>query len=81
VPYGGLISYGQLAARMGQPSAARAVGSAVGANPVAWLIPCHRVIRSEGVLGQYRWGEDRKTDLIGWESARLSMERQAAWTA
>ncbi|WP_440027548.1 methylated-DNA--[protein]-cysteine S-methyltransferase [Chromobacterium amazonense] len=78
VPYGGLISYGQLAARMGQPSAARAVGSAVGANPVAWLIPCHRVIRSEGALGQYRWGEERKLDLIAWESARLSRETLTA---
>ncbi|UTH75894.1 methylated-DNA--[protein]-cysteine S-methyltransferase [Chromobacterium sp. IIBBL 290-4] len=74
VPYGSLISYGQLAERMGRPGAARAVGGAVGANPVAWLIPCHRVIRAEGALGQYHWGEDRKTDLIGWEAARLAVE-------
>ncbi|POZ63488.1 methylated-DNA--[protein]-cysteine S-methyltransferase [Chromobacterium alticapitis] len=81
VPYGGLVSYGQLAASMGRPSAARAVGGAVGANPVGWLIPCHRVIRAEGAVGQYRWGEARKLDLIGWESASLAGEALAAWTA
>ncbi|MEN7430772.1 methylated-DNA--[protein]-cysteine S-methyltransferase [Chromobacterium sp. TRC.1.1.SA] len=78
VPYGGLLSYGQLAEKMGRPGAARAVGNAVGANPVAWLIPCHRVIRAEGALGGYRWGEARKLDLIGWESARLSREEATA---
>ncbi|MBX9348407.1 methylated-DNA--[protein]-cysteine S-methyltransferase [Chromobacterium vaccinii] len=78
VPYGGLLSYGQLAEKMGRPGAARAVGNAVGANPVAWLIPCHRVIRAEGALGGYRWGEERKLDLIGWESARLSREEATA---
>ncbi|HJV07361.1 MAG TPA: methylated-DNA--[protein]-cysteine S-methyltransferase [Chromobacteriaceae bacterium] len=70
IPYGHLVSYGQLAEAIGRPSAARAVGTAVGANPVAWLIPCHRVIRAEGVLGAYRWGAERKVDLIGWEAAR-----------
>ncbi|OHX12195.1 methylated-DNA--[protein]-cysteine S-methyltransferase [Chromobacterium sphagni] len=82
VPYGGLLSYGQLAASIGRPQAARAVGSAVGANPVAWLIPCHRVIRAEGALGQYRWGEARKAELVGWESAQLAAQPQdAAWMA
>ncbi|AXE37021.1 methylated-DNA--[protein]-cysteine S-methyltransferase [Chromobacterium phragmitis] len=81
VPYGGLIGYGQLAAGMGRPGAARAVGNAVGANPVAWLIPCHRVIRAAGALGGYRWGEERKLDLIGWECARLAGAERAAWTA
>ncbi|ATP27100.1 6-O-methylguanine DNA methyltransferase [Chromobacterium violaceum] len=78
VPYGGLIGYGQLAEKIGRPGAARAVGNAVGANPVAWLIPCHRVIRAEGAVGGYRWGEERKLDLIGWESARLSREEATA---
>lgn len=80
VPYGSLVSYGQLAAGMGRPGAARAVGGAVGANPVAWLIPCHRVIRAEGAVGQYRWGEARKLDLIGWETACLAGEERAAWS-
>ncbi|WP_047243644.1 methylated-DNA--[protein]-cysteine S-methyltransferase [Chromobacterium subtsugae] len=82
VPYGSLVSYGQLAAGMGRPQAARAVGGAVGANPVAWLIPCHRVIRAEGALGQYRWGETRKAELLGWESAQLAARPEpAAWLA
>lgn len=70
VPEGALVSYGRLAAVAGMPKAARAVASAVAANPVAWLVPCHRVIRSSGVLGQYRWGPERKAALIGWEAAR-----------
>nr|WP_197687022.1 methylated-DNA--[protein]-cysteine S-methyltransferase [Chromobacterium sp. ASV5] len=75
-PYGSLFSYGQLAAALGKPRAARAVGSAVAANPIAWLVPCHRVIRASGVLGEYRWGPDRKVELIGWESARLAALEQ-----
>ena len=70
LPYGSLASYGQLATRLGKPGAARAVGNAVGANPVAWLIPCHRVIRAGGACGGYRWGETRKLALLGWEAAR-----------
>jgi AraC family transcriptional regulator, regulatory protein of adaptative response / methylated-DNA-[protein]-cysteine methyltransferase len=69
VPPGVMISYGQLARRAGMPSAARAVGSAVGANPLAWLIPCHRVIRQTGVLGNYRWGAERKRAMLVWEAA------------
>ncbi|TCP11371.1 DNA-O6-methylguanine--protein-cysteine S-methyltransferase /transcriptional regulator Ada [Crenobacter luteus] len=69
LPYGALASYGQLAAAIGRPGAARAVGGAVGANPVACLIPCHRVIRAEGALSGYRWGAERKAGLIGWEAA------------
>ena len=71
VPPGSLISYGQLAETVGMPSAARAVGSAVGANPLAWLIPCHRVIRQTGVLGNYRWGPERKRAMLIWEAAGL----------
>lgn len=63
-------TYGQVAARAGHASAARAVGSAIGANPVGYLIPCHRVIRQSGELGQYRWGAPRKAALLGWEAAR-----------
>jgi AraC family transcriptional regulator of adaptative response/methylated-DNA-[protein]-cysteine methyltransferase len=70
VPEGRLVSYTHLANAAGMPNAVRAVASAVAANPVAWLVPCHRVIRSSGVLGQYRWGPERKAALIGWEAAR-----------
>ena len=70
VPCGCLVSYGQLASAIGQPNAARAVGSAVGANPLAYLIPCHRVIRETGVLGEYRWGRERKRALVAWETLK-----------
>jgi AraC family transcriptional regulator of adaptative response/methylated-DNA-[protein]-cysteine methyltransferase len=72
IPEGQLVSYGTLAGIAGAPRAVRAVASAVAANPVAWLVPCHRVIRASGVLGQYRWGAERKAALIGWEAARLA---------
>ena len=74
VPRGGLTTYSSLAASVGNPKAARAVGSAVGDNPVAFLIPCHRVIRSTGIIGQYHWGHYRKTAMIGWESAQTNPE-------
>jgi len=66
---GTLVSYGRLAAALGQPAAARAVGGAVGKNPLAYLIPCHRVIRETGVAGDYRWGQSRKRAMLAWESA------------
>ena len=61
---GELISYQQLAERIGKPQAARAVGSALGNNPIAWLIPCHRVVRQNGGFGQYHWGRARKAAMI-----------------
>ena len=70
VPEGGLCSYADLASAMGRPTATRAVASAVAANHIAYLIPCHRVIRSMGTFGRYRWGAPRKHALIGWEQAR-----------
>ncbi len=73
IPTGGLSTYGQLAKQLGQPGASRAVGSAVGDNPVAFLIPCHRVIRSGGEFGQYHWGSIRKTAMIGWEAAQTNL--------
>lgn len=69
VPPGRAVSYGSLAAALGHPGAARAVGNAVGVNTVAWLIPCHRVIRESGVVGRYRWGGERKRAMLGWEQA------------
>ena len=70
IPAGCVWSYSQLAAAMGRPSATRAVASAVAANPVAFLIPCHRVVRADGNTGQYRWGAQRKQQLLAWEQAQ-----------
>lgn len=65
-----LTSYSQIAAAIGKPKSARAVGQAVGANPVAFIIPCHRVIQKSGKLGGYHWGVSRKQAILAWESAR-----------
>jgi len=73
---GQVRNYSQLANDIGQDKAARAVGSAIGANPVAYLIPCHRVIRATGVLGDYHWGPTRKLAMIGWEAARLNSRNE-----
>lgn len=70
LPAGALTTYGEIAARMQRPGAARAVGTAIGRNPIAYLIPCHRVIRESGHFGDYRWGETRKAAILGWEAAR-----------
>ncbi|MBI5385886.1 MAG: methylated-DNA--[protein]-cysteine S-methyltransferase [Verrucomicrobia bacterium] len=66
---GTLVSYGRLATALGQSTAARAVGTAVGQNPLAYLVPCHRVIRETGVVGDYRWGTVRKRAILAWESS------------
>ncbi len=71
IPYGSLISYGDLATEIGKPSASRAVGTAIGNNPVAYLIPCHRVIQNTGAFGGYKWEMARKKAIIGWESLVL----------
>lgn len=71
VSIGRLISYQDLAQAAGYPNAARAVGSAMAKNPVAYLIPCHRVVRQSGLIGNYRWGNARKKAIIAWESAKL----------
>ncbi len=70
IPEGQLVSYDQIADAIGQPSASRAVGTAIGSNPVGYLIPCHRVIKKTGLFGGYRWGTDRKQAMLGWEAAR-----------
>ena len=69
VPLGHLTSYSQIARAIGQAKAARAVGTAIGSNPLAYLIPCHRVIRETGVIGNYRWRHGRKRSLIACERA------------
>jgi len=76
IPMGKLTTYGNIAKHIQQPKASRAVGTAVGDNPVAFLIPCHRIIQSTGVFGEYHWGSVRKTAIIGWEAAR--MEKKAS---
>ena len=68
VPSGCVTSYGDLARRIGMPGASRAVGTAVASNPVAWIIPCHRVIRASGVLGEYRWGKGHKLAMLSVET-------------
>ena len=73
IPTGSVTTYEQIAAQIGHPAAVRAVGNAVGRNPVAVLIPCHRVIRKLGEFGNYRYGAARKKALLGWEAARQSV--------
>ena len=73
IPMGGLSTYSSIAKSIHQPTASRAVGSAVGDNPVAFLIPCHRVIKSTGEFGNYHWGPNRKSAMIGWEAAQLGL--------
>jgi AraC family transcriptional regulator of adaptative response/methylated-DNA-[protein]-cysteine methyltransferase len=78
LPAGQTIGYGALADKVGQSGAARAVGSAVGSNPVAWLIPCHRVLRADGGLGGYRWGCRRKQAMLDWEALRTGESPRGA---
>lgn len=70
IPMGRLATYGSIANEMNNPKSARAVGSAIANNPIAYLIPCHRVIQSTGKTGNYKWGELRKSAIIGWEIAK-----------
>jgi len=74
IPAGAVVSYGALAKSLDSPSAARAVGSAVAKNSIAFLIPCHRVIRETGVVGEYRWGQERKRAILAWEGARHALQ-------
>lgn len=69
IPAGGLTTYADLATKSGHEGACRAVGTAIGRNPVAFLIPCHRVIKATGDIGNYHWGKVRKEAIIGWEAA------------
>lgn len=71
IPMGRAVTYADIARRLGHPTAARAVGSAVGRNPISFVVPCHRVLRGDGNLGGYHWGLTRKRALIGWETGRV----------
>jgi AraC family transcriptional regulator of adaptative response/methylated-DNA-[protein]-cysteine methyltransferase len=70
IPEGSLQSYSNVAKSINKPSAQRAVGSSIGSNPVGFIIPCHRVIKSVGGIGEYSWGTERKMAIIGWEAAK-----------
>lgn len=72
IPMGQLSTYGSIAQKIEKPGASRAVGTAIGNNPVAFLIPCHRVIQATGTFGGYMWGNTRKTAIIGWEGAKTN---------
>jgi AraC family transcriptional regulator of adaptative response/methylated-DNA-[protein]-cysteine methyltransferase len=72
IPAGTATSYGAIAEAIDRPESARAVGGAVGKNPIAYLIPCHRVLRESGRIGGYRWGAERKLAMLGWEAARAA---------
>lgn len=70
IPTGNLATYGNIAKSIKKPNASRAVGTAIGNNPIAFLVPCHRVIQSTGMFGDYMWGTTRKTAIIGWEASQ-----------
>ena len=74
IPMGKLTTYGGIAQQIAKPNASRAVGTAIGRNPVAFLIPCHRVIQTSGNIGGYMWGNTRKSAIIGWEASKRSDE-------
>ncbi len=77
IPMGVTTSYTDLASRIGQPTAARAVASALAMNPVSWLIPCHRVLRSDGSISGYRWSPEQKRTLLAWEAAQTQRDTAA----
>jgi len=77
IPEGKVVSYEDLAREIGNPGASRAVGNAVGKNPVAYIIPCHRVIRQVGIIGDYHWGPERKKALLGWEWAKTAAKNES----
>lgn len=76
IPTGNLATYGNIAKAIQKPKAARAVGTAIGSNPIAFLIPCHRVIQSTGIFGGYMWGPTRKTAIIGWEASKVNLSNK-----
>lgn len=77
IPFGQVRTYGELADSIGHPGAARAVGTALAANQLAYIVPCHRVIRATGECGQYRWGAARKERMLAWEARQLAESNAA----
>ncbi|MDV6227098.1 bifunctional helix-turn-helix domain-containing protein/methylated-DNA--[protein]-cysteine S-methyltransferase [Nitratireductor aquimarinus] len=78
IPMGRACAYSDIAGTIGKPSASRAVGAAVGANPVSFVVPCHRAVGKSGALTGYHWGLTRKRAILGWEAGQLSQENQQA---
>lgn len=76
IPFAGMLNYQQLAQLIGKPKAARAVGNAIAQNPIAYLIPCHRVLRQTGDVGKYHWGESRKAAILAWEASHNQAENR-----
>lgn len=76
IPLGYLSTYRNIAEKIKAQGASRAVGTAIGSNPIAFLIPCHRVIRTTGIIGEYHWGSERKTAIIGWEASKILGENE-----
>jgi AraC family transcriptional regulator, regulatory protein of adaptative response / methylated-DNA-[protein]-cysteine methyltransferase len=73
VPYGNVTTYQSIARHIELPNALQAVGTAIGANPIAYLIPCHRIIRKNLIIGEYHWGPERKKAMLGWEMAKTAI--------
>ena len=78
VPFGQATTYGELAAKVGRPSASRAVGAAVGRNPISFVVPCHRCVGSTGALTGYHWGLTRKRAMLGWETGLVGSHEERA---
>lgn len=76
IPFGEKVSYSHFAALIGDKKAVRAVSSAIGRNPISYIIPCHRVVRKGGEIGQYRWGTERKAMLLQWEKLLLNYKNK-----
>ena len=72
---GAFVTYGDIAEKLGDKNASRAVGSAVGKNPVGYLIPCHRVIQKNGNIGGFLWGVEKKREILAWEFSKLDEEQ------
>ncbi len=72
IPFGSIGTYSSIAESISNPRASRAVGTAIAHNPVAYLIPCHRIIKSNGITGEYHWGSGRKAAMLGWEAAQIT---------
>lgn len=72
IPPSAIVAYGDIARSLGQPTASRAVGTALAANPIGYLVPCHRVLRSTGLFKNYRWGPERRHAMLAWEAARAN---------
>jgi len=75
IPFGGRVSYEEIAISIGMPKAVRSVAHAIACNPIAFLVPCHRVIRKNGSIGEFRWGRERKVAMLEWEEKILNLEK------